>query len=85
MDCATLGPSELQPASTVFQKRAFTLFFIHSHWPLVRSYTSSFDFAEPYVFGKQSPLFVLFEFLRNSSFLGITSFPEVMKLFAEFL
>jgi hypothetical protein len=63
MDCATLGPSELQPASIAFQKIAFTLFFMHNYWPLVMFYTSSYDLAEHYVFGKQSPLFFVFELL----------------------
>lgn len=60
---ATLGPSELRPPFTGASVISFFKYninkppisFTFRHWAGVSPHTLSYDFAETYVFGKQSP------------------------------
>ena len=54
------------------------------HWAGVRPYTSSYDFAEPCVFSKQSlPPFLCYLYLVAQ--IKVTLLPKLRVQFAEFL
>jgi hypothetical protein len=66
---ATLGPSKLQPPFAANYSDRFhdPLFYIQ-HRAGVRLYTSFYNLAESCVFSKQSPLPILWHFLKKHSF-----------------
>jgi hypothetical protein len=84
-DFATLGPSGLRPPfNRYFHSKRELLILCSGYWAGVRPNTSSFDFAEPCVFSKQS-LPPIFYDTCSSKRTNALLLPKLRRHFAEFL